>query len=144
MKRSDQQNDLEAYWNEMSESIGEPVVAYNLGQYQGGLDQAAPLWGLLFFTETRIFFRHFAQQNWFASILTNRDTRGSDEVAFELPLEGASLSEPPPQTFLARVFSSKPRIWSLTLRDNSVFHFSVEHSPEKFIAELRPLCRPSS
>ncbi len=141
MKRSDQQNELESYWNDMSESVGEPVVAYNLGQYLGGMDTAGPLWGLIFITDTRLFFRHYPQENWFASIITNRRSRRGEEVAFELPLSEARLSEPPARTLLERLFSSRPRACTLSLPDGTEFLFSVEHTPERFLTALRPRCR---
>ena len=59
----------ETFWKEMAESLGENVLSYTLGQYIGGLEPEGPLWGILYMTETRLFFRHFPQQSWISSLV---------------------------------------------------------------------------
>lgn|SRR5690554_4722692 len=60
---------VDEFWRETEEVIGEDVLAYGLAQYHSGGDEEGPLWGLIYVTATRLFFRHFPQENWFSSVL---------------------------------------------------------------------------
>ena len=70
--------DAEAFWNDTEAKIGESVVAFGLAQYLSGGGEEGPLWGLVYLTETRLFFRHFPQTGWFQAI-TNASTNETGE-----------------------------------------------------------------
>ena len=146
--RSHDQESVDEYWQRMGEELGEPILAYVLGRYVSGFEQDGPLWGLLYFTSSRLFFRHFGQTNWFSGLLQSggsSDSR-SREVTLEVPLERfLSLVAPPKPNLLARIFGGNEENFRLVSNrpDVSEFVFSVEDHNGTFIPQLTDLLSES-
>lgn len=129
-------NDVESYWKEVGEKLGEPVVAYTLGRYLSGEDEVGPLWGILFVTDTRFFFRHFPQESWFTSLLGSK-RNASKKVHIEIPLERSSLEEPEPRTLLQRLLGTGELVYSLIRPGREPLRFTADHTRKLFIDALR-------
>jgi hypothetical protein len=79
--------DVEKFWKEYEESIGEKVLAKSLGQYLNGLPQyQQALWGLAIATSGGFRFHHFPHEGWLTAI--SRATMGGEipkEKTFFIP-----------------------------------------------------------
>ena len=138
---SRQTEGVDAYWNDVSEELGETVLAYTLGQLLEGGDTDRPLWGLFFLTETRFFFRHFPQTSWIEGLLTQKRKEG-EEIHLEYQLRDARLSEPPEPSVLQKLFGSADRTRTLTLATGESIAFTVEAKPDDFVRALRSHTTP--
>lgn len=76
LKNSAQQPEVDVFWQERVRAVGEEILANGLAQYHSGGEEEGPLWGLVYVTPTRLFFQHFAQQNWFSSMLGSGSAGG--------------------------------------------------------------------
>lgn len=87
----------EDFWEQQEKALGTPILARALAQYRSGGEAAEkgevkpPLWGLIYLTERALYFHHFAQQNWFSSLLQSTSGPSSapgrgDEITMEIPL----------------------------------------------------------
>jgi len=61
---------IKQFWQDTEQQIGEPIVAYGLAEYRSGGEEEGPLWGLIYVTATRVFFRHFPQTSWISSLMS--------------------------------------------------------------------------
>lgn len=140
-RSSSPEGDIQEFWKALEESLGTPILGYSLGQYlSGGDGDDKPLWGLLYLTETRLYFRHFSQQNWVSAIMQNNSTRGPREVQLEVPLEeGIVLEEEPPAGILGKLLGSGIPVYQLAdSRDTAPpFRFTVEQRESPLIPELK-------
>ena len=133
-------NDVESHWRKVGENLGEPVVGYTLGKYISGGSATGPLWGVLYMTETRFFFHHYPQENWFLSLMSSQKGGaggGSEDIQIEVPLQGATLIDPDTPTLLQRIFGTGDRIYTLRLAGREPLRFTAEHSRKRFITTLR-------
>lgn len=81
--------DVEKFWAETEEKLGERVLVYSLGQYIGGYGDVHPgTWGLFFVSETALHFQTFHSENWFGALLRGRRKAkpAESEMEFQLPL----------------------------------------------------------
>jgi len=135
--------DVKEFWATMEESLGTKILGYALGQYLSGRDPAKPLWGLLYLTETALYFRHFQQQNWISAISQSGGiSRGNSEVMLEVQLTtDMVLQREPPAGFLWRLLRGSPKVFSLDSPGSAVppFRFTVDQSDSPLIAELERL-----
>ena len=87
----------EDFWEKQEKALGTPILAHTLAQYLSGGEPAErgqvtpPLWGLLYLTERALYFHHFAQRNWFSSLMQSPSGSSSaagrgDEITMEIPL----------------------------------------------------------
>jgi len=141
-----QQESVEEYWAQVSDEIGSPVLAYGLGKYLSGRDDPGPLWGLLYHSASTFYFRHFAQQNWFSSLLTTTRSTGSSsgdrnrEVLFEIPIAHIQTVEVAgPESLMERIFRPSPSVISLVSMFESAppFRFTIENNRDTFLSSLR-------
>ncbi len=72
---------IRQFWQETEEQIGETVIVYGLAEYLSGGEEEGPLWGLIYVTSTRLFFRHFPQTSWISSLVS----AGAPEVGSGRP-----------------------------------------------------------
>ena len=147
--RDDQQTSVDAFWKQVETEIGEPVLAHTLGQYLSGREEQGPLWGLLYHGATAFHFHHFAQQNWFSSLVRNgaRDASGTAsrpvkerEITYTIPLaQVARLEYEEERSWFRRVFVSPPAVVSLigAFESTEPFRFTVENNRREFLASLR-------
>lgn len=137
--------DVEQFWHDLEQSLGSPIHAHALGRYISGRDEAGPLWGLLYVTVQALYFHHFAQANWFSSLLTSADGRAKvlDTVTIEVPLQaGMELRSARPPGW-RRFLSGESRDVYMLLApgDESAseepFVFTVEQRKTGLVPELR-------
>jgi hypothetical protein len=129
------------FWARKEEELGAAIRAYALGRYVNPPNSERGLWGIFYFTDEQFYFQHFAQTNWFRSILAAGDAApaGTREMRVELPLaQVRSVEEPgrrgpietlligPSRTCVLHTDSSEPDI-----------RFTVEHRRREFVEELR-------
>jgi hypothetical protein len=62
---------IRQFWQDTETQIGEPILAYGLAEYLSGGEEEGPLWGLIYVTATRVFFRHFPQTSWISSLVSS-------------------------------------------------------------------------
>lgn len=94
VRDSGSQAGVDEFWRETEEQIGETVLAHGLAQYRSGGEEEGPLWGLIYVTPTRLFFRHFPQENWFSSILGGGTAFGSGAGTHQCWLVGRPAGAP--------------------------------------------------
>jgi hypothetical protein len=87
LKDSAKHPEVDAFWAERADAIGEEILANGLAQYQSGGEEEGPLWGLVYVTPTRLFFQHFAQQNWFSSLMGGTSAGGLTKQQEKSPRE---------------------------------------------------------
>ncbi len=69
MRRNDQK-DVELYWRQLEESLGERILLRYLGEYSSGFPELkGPVWGLFFLTPSALSFRTFPKDNWYESLM---------------------------------------------------------------------------
>ena len=87
--------DVDKFWKEYEESLGEKVLAKSLGQYLSGWPEyTQPLWGLVIATSGGFRFHHFPHEGWFMAI--SRITTGGEapkEKTFFIPKDAISSAE---------------------------------------------------
>lgn len=143
-QRRDQEGDREAFWRKTEEEIGEGVRIFALARCTRGCAPGdEPLWGVLFFTESSLFFRHFEQKNWFSALTTVMSGEGTErrEVYFSVPrstIVSAELERPGGK--LSRIFTYQPPVLYITHTHQgeaaSELRFTVDTNPEQIAREL--------
>ena len=139
---------VEQFWKRLEAELGEPILEHALGRYLSGREEAGPLWGLLYLTAGTLYFQHFAQTNWFSSIMRSgvgdeeREARNPKErdIRFEIPLQQvAELVVPESEGFFTRFFRNTESIYRLrsVYAAAPPFVFSVDHREDEFVSELR-------
>ena len=139
---------VEHFWKRLEAELGEPIRAYALGRYISGREESGPLWGLLYVTAGTLYFQHFAQTNWFSSIVRSgvsdeeNESRSPRErnLRFEVPFQQvAELVTPEPDRFFERLFRPTEPVYRLRSVYESApsFVFSVDNRQEEFVSELQ-------
>jgi hypothetical protein len=138
----------EAFWQRLENKLGVPILEYALGQYMLGEEVKGPLWGLFYLTEKAFYFQHFAQSNWFLSMMSTGD--GDEEsgggrtrdLTVEIALDTiGSVTCPEKRRGLARLIHGEDRVFSLQ-RDGTgegPFVFTLETKISEFSARLAAL-----
>lgn len=136
---------IDTFWSQVAEEIGEPVLAYGLGRYISGRDEPGPLWGLIYHSATIFYYRHFPQQSWFSSLLSQRkiegrgDARGR-EIIYEIPLaQIKTVNASREGSWVQRILSPSPPVISLVgvFESTPPFRFTIENNGDAFLASLR-------
>jgi hypothetical protein len=108
MKQDDERAE---FWSTVEKELGEKVEAYSLARcYFSEGKQPTPTWGICYVTKSAFYFRHFAQENWFAAVLkvAGRGAKKDEEFTIRIPLASiVSVSPPPRQGFLARLLGTE-------------------------------------
>jgi hypothetical protein len=142
-RRSGSTPSRDEFWAQLETELGTPILASTLGRYIEGREAPGPLWGIVYFTADTLYFRHFAQSNWFSSMMSaDGDDRavGSRNVTMEVPLhEVESITTPMPRRGLLKLFLSQDREFRLRSRHGaeSDFVFAVEGAMQPFARELQ-------
>ncbi|HKK48723.1 MAG TPA: hypothetical protein VJ932_06470 [Alkalispirochaeta sp.] len=134
----------EEFWTQLEQELGQPILASTLGRYIEGRDATGPLWGLIYITQDTLYFRHFAQSNWFSSMMSTDGEEGTvrnRNVTFEVPFQNVETVVPPiPRRGILRILQSPDRVFRLrshTPGSADDFVFSVEGALEPFTQELQ-------
>jgi hypothetical protein len=81
--------DIDKFWREYEEKIGEKVLSKSLGKYLSGwAEYPQPLWGLAIATSGGFRFHHFPHEGWIMAL--SRVTSGGEapkEKTFFIPQE---------------------------------------------------------
>jgi hypothetical protein len=114
--------DPQKFWQDYAEQLGEKVLSYTLGHYQGGWEEYdPPLWGLIIATDKSFRFHHFPQDNWLAAI--SRAGTGGDgpkEKIISIPRERIVSVQLAVQTsWWKKLFFTKPPVLRLRYRTGS-------------------------
>jgi len=132
------------FWTQLERELGQPILASTLGQYIEGRDMAGPLWGLIYITADTFYFRHFAQSNWFSSMMSADGDEGpvsSRNITVEVPLQDVeTVILPIPRRGILRILQNQDRVFRLRSRSTEGeddFVFSVEGDVEPFSRELQ-------
>lgn len=145
-RRSHSSHSREAFWNQLESDLGQPIIASTLGRYLEGRETPGPLWGLLYLTADTLYFRHFAQNNWFSSMISvDGDDEGqvrNKNVTLEVPLRDVTTLTPPmPRRGIMRLLQNQDRVFRLqtteTGDESESFVFAVEGAMEPFAGELQ-------
>ncbi|MDA3950637.1 MAG: hypothetical protein PF508_15640 [Spirochaeta sp.] len=144
----------EDFWKDTEAKIGESVVAFGLAQYMSGGGEDGPLWGLIYLTRTRLFFRHFPQTGWFHAIMNTSTNEGSErrkgpkerDITLVWPLtQFSGVEQPVPRRGWQQIlFGSKSTTVTLAREpigpDSSSapesLIFTVENNREEVLAAL--------
>jgi len=91
------ETEVERFWRETEERLGERVLLYSLGQYLGGYgDVRSGAWGLFYISDSALHFQTFPNQNWFSTIfrsVTRNRARDQETTEMEFTLPQASIRE---------------------------------------------------
>lgn len=90
------ESEVERFWRETEERIGEHVLLYSLGQYQAGYGDVRPgAWGLFYISESALHFQTFPSQNWFSALFRgiSRGRARETETEMEFMVPQASIRE---------------------------------------------------
>ena len=118
-----EQKDVEIFWQEYAEQIGQKVLARGLGRYISGWKEfdiggLTSLWGLIIATDGGFRFHHFPQQHW-ADLIGRRREKPTERI-FTIPGEKIISSELKKETnWLKKIFGSPAPILSIIYRDES-------------------------
>jgi hypothetical protein len=142
-RRSGPTPSRDEFWKQLETQLGQPILASTLGRYIEGRDTAGPLWGIVYFTGDTFYFRHFAQSNWFSSMMSVDGDEGAvanRNVTLEVSLrEVESVTLPMPRKGILRLFLSQDRVFRLRSRhgEQADFVFAVEGEMQPFARELQ-------
>ncbi|MFW5828143.1 MAG: hypothetical protein ACOCU4_08620 [Alkalispirochaeta sp.] len=131
------------FWAHLEHELGQPILASTLGRYIEGRDPAGPLWGLVYITADTLYFRHFAQSNWFSSMMTADGDEGpasSRNITMEVPLQDVETVVLPVRRHgVLRFLQHEDRVFRLSSRRAGAddFVFAVEGALEPFTRELQ-------
>ena len=75
------QEDIEKYWEEKEQEIGEKIIGKDMSEYLGGFGELKEkLWGLLYYSQKAFYFQTFPRRSWFASLLGMGGERNQNDV----------------------------------------------------------------
>jgi hypothetical protein len=135
--------DVAAFWQAIEKQLGEPVLEKAFGQYVSGWPEwDLPCWGIFFLTPSALHFRHFKQENWFASMLTSAGRRKADDER-EFRISRSDIADiarkPSPEGLLRFLFTPDPKA-VLTIRPADTgerkLAVRIEQNPEAFFRAL--------
>jgi hypothetical protein len=93
--RKKEELNIDKFWKDYEDKIGEKVLSKSLGRYLGGWDEYPEiLWGLAIATSGGFRFHHFPHEGWLVAL--SRITTGGEppkEKTFFIPREKIILPE---------------------------------------------------
>ena len=111
--------DLDDFWREYEEKIGEKVLVRSLGQYISGWEEFdskkwTELWGLIMATTGGFRFHHFAQSNWFDAFSRSSNQEPKEKTIFI-----------PREKIICAAFKKETVWWKKLL--NNAAHLTVKY-----------------
>jgi hypothetical protein len=135
--------DRENYWVRKEAEIGEPVKTRFYCTYLGGdWDVKGPLTGVLFFSESTLYFQSFHSSKSLATMFQMRREEGiSEGHTFQMPLKDIRCSfNESPNNFWRSLFAEPEQPFVIHLlegeREKGSYRFSVDRKKLKKIASL--------
>lgn len=120
MKVENENEEVQEFWQNLEEEIGEPITVYTLGEYrQGNLDLTPPKVGLFYLTETALFFQTFPKSNWFSAIIGGFGKKKKEEKGqtVKIPFDQIGKAYLQKPTFMEKIFSPKMPVVVVTFID---------------------------
>ena len=100
------QEDVERFWKEKEQEIGEKVKGKDMSEYISGRQELKEKsWGLLYYTESAFYFQTFTRRNWLTSLI------------------GGGKTEQTGDTIIFRILWEKVREIVLPAKKNNFFAF---------------------
>ena len=135
--------DIEEYWACKEAEIGETVDAKFYCKYlSGDLLVKGPLLGVLFFSNSTLFFQSFSSPKYLESLVRMRRQEDLTEShAFKLPLENLKCAfKESPKNFLRKLFAEPEQSLVIHFTDGKqntrTYRFSVEWKEVETIVNL--------
>jgi len=139
------EDDVEKFWSETEERLGERVLVYSLGQYVSGYGDVRPgTWGLFFVSESSLHFQTFHSENWFSSLLRSRKKSQPSESEMEFHLPLSSLREVEVtrrKSWFRRLFAPEPPMihaaFELPTGHKGELQFAMDLKIKEFVEGLK-------
>ena len=135
--------DHEAYWQRKEAEIGETIVAKFYCTYLGGdWPVKGPQTGVLFFSESTLFFQSYHAEKSLSSLFqTSRQDGITESHTLQLPLQNLQCTfDNSPQTLLSRLFEAPEQSFVINHkegeRDIRRYRFSIDRKKLKMVADL--------
>jgi len=135
--------DQKEYWQRKEAEIGESIVAKFYCTYLGGdWPVKGPQTGVLFFSQTTLYFQSYYAEKSLASLFQlSRQNGITESHAFQLPLENIKITfDNSPQKLLSRLFTPAEQLFVIHLadgeRDARCYRFSIDRKKLKTIVDL--------
>jgi len=135
--------DREDYWVGKEAEIGETVEAKFYCTYlSGDWPVNGPLTGVLFFSQSTLYFQSFHASKSLANLIQpRRQEKITESHTFNLPLEKLDCTyDDSPQTLMRRLFAAPEQSFVIHLtdgeRDAKSYRFSIDRKKLKIIADL--------
>ena len=136
----------ERFWKTVEERHGAPVLVRGMASYISGPHITGELWGLMYLVPDRLVFQHFAQRNWFSTLVTSPPGSVDDEsrparernieIHFVLAELRAVRIAAPPQGIRRLISGGSARL-SIEPRDGSgAVELRIEHGADEFAQHL--------
>lgn len=75
------QEDVERFWEEKEQEIGEKIKGKDMSEYISGHPELKEKsWGLLYYTETTFYFQTFPRRNWLTSLMGGGKTEKTGDT----------------------------------------------------------------
>ena len=107
--------DVEQFWKKKEEDIGEKIEGRNMTEFIGGYQNfSGPILGILFYTESAVYFQTFPRQNLLLSFIkAKQPEREEDQLNFRILWSDVEKIDIPPRKhpFLALLSLPNYRIF---------------------------------
>ena len=135
--------DSKDYWLRKEAEIGESIVAKCYCTYlEGDWPAKGPQAGVLFFSQSALYFQSFYADKSLASLFQiNRQDGITESHALQLPLQNLQCTfDNSPQKLLSRLFEAPEQSFVINHkegeRDTRRYRFSIDRKKLKMIADL--------
>jgi hypothetical protein len=141
--------DVEQFWSETEERLGEKVLINSLGQYlRGEADLPGGTWGLFYLSESALHFQTFPSENWFSLLMRGRGgrSRRKEEASFDVPFASIGAAElASDASLLRKIFAPRPPLVAVEYRSAGgapvVLEFIMDMRVKEFVKTLRERAR---
>ncbi|RKX82156.1 MAG: hypothetical protein DRP57_10450 [Spirochaetes bacterium] len=91
--------EVDNYWNEKEKSLRQRIKGKYLCRYlSGSINITFPRWGILFFTQSSLYFESYRNENWLSILSFGKKNKNTEEVFLEWPwpeiIEAKLLTKP--------------------------------------------------
>lgn len=135
------QKDIEKYWKEKEQEIGEVIKNKDISEYISGYQGIKDrVWGLLYYTENSFYFQTFPKRDWLISLLRGGQAEYSGKaINFHILWENVlDISIPGKRSFISSILAPPDyRVFIQYKTDNQqgtlVFVMYSTEKREKFL-----------
>ncbi|MEW5814091.1 MAG: hypothetical protein AB1798_01680 [Spirochaetota bacterium] len=142
-----QTDDVQKFWSDLENTIGEKILIYSMGDYLGGYQNiTGPVVGLFYLTATKLFFQTFPKENFLSTLFRGftRSTTRNEPITFSIPLDKIkAVIHPPKKSFWKSFLSPAVQPNALDyLDDNETakqFRFTLIAKEKEFLDILQEI-----